>query len=245
MQYIAQDIPQEQYLALGAIGFAIIGAVLFVTFAMMAGTLKLSIAWLGKASPSYLACFGWLLAITFVNCFLVVGTQSLFGETAVLLVTPLTWFVTLYMVSTAANCGLFRALGIWIVNSFLSAFGMAAIILVALIPFSILGAGLDVGGDRLQAEFEKVDAMIAELDEQQQTLDQIEVPEIVEVSFPSEEDAEPSQPSESIDADATDQKTPAASTIRIKPRSSVRPDRPTVTPRRAADGSMVNPFFEN
>ncbi|WP_182868962.1 hypothetical protein [Stieleria mannarensis] len=245
MQYIAQDIPQEQFLALGAIGFAIIGAVLFVTFAMMAGTLKLSIAWLGKASPSYLACFGWLLAITFVNCFLVVATQSLFGETAVLLVTPLTWFVTLYMVSTAADCGLLRAFGIWIVNSFLSAFGLAAVLLLVLIPLSILGAGLDAGGDRLQAEFEKVDAMMAELDEQQQTLDQIEIPEIVEVNFPSEEDAESSQPGESNDADPTDQNRKAASTIRFMPRSNDRPDRTTVTPRRAADGSLVNPFFEN
>lgn len=254
-----ETINQEQFLALGALGIAIVGAVLLVSFAVMAGTFKLSVAWLGKSSPSYLACFGWMLAITFVNSFLVFGAMIVFGEVAAMMVTPLTWFVTLYMVSTAANCGLMRAFGIWLVNSFLSGIGLAAIAFVVTIPLAIIGAGVNAGGENLQAEFDKVDAMMADLDSQMEELEQFDFPQTTEVSFPTEtsidDDSIPTGDGDQVENDTSDEAlhdsepTPVTSStasdraVQHQPRKT-SPSRPVQT-RRAADGSTINPFFQD
>ena len=251
------NITQEQILALGLIGFSILGFALLATLLVMAGTLKLSIGWLGNRSPSFLACLGWLLAISFVNCFIVFGTMVTLGEGATLLVTPLTWFVTLYMVSVAADCGLFRAFGIWIVNSILSTVGLVAIMFVAAIPLAMIGAGANVAGENLQAEIEKVEQMMAESERKLDELDSVEFPEISEVKFEPQKRDDPPTLAETVDPPRRDRKpdrlesaqsrgpsSSAESGFPSRPKAAV-PSTPKAKPRRAQDGSTINPFFQN
>lgn len=266
-----ENVTQEQFLALGAIGLAIIGVAVLVSFAIMAGTLKLSISWIGNSTPSFFACCGWLLGISFVNCFLIYGTLIVFGQNATLLVTPLTWFVTLYMISTAADCGLIRAFGIWMTNSILSTIGIVALIFVCMIPLAIIGAGVETASDNLDNEFENVEAMMADIDTQMDELDQLDLPEATNVGFQEvqfgdsidQDDEVIEEPvvKESASTESAPTETArnefrskvAVELAETSPRSSVKPkSQPKQTRgskpknvRRAADGSMVNPFFQD
>ena len=254
-----ENVSPEQIVAMGVIGFVVIGVAILFMFALMAGTLKLSIAWLGKSSPSYLACFGWLLAITFVNSFIIYGTLIVFGQTALILATPLTWAVTLYMLSSAANCGLIRAFGIWIVNSILATIGIVAIAFVMTIPLAIIGAGVQAGGENLQAEFDEMDQMMEDLDAQMEELEKIEIPETTNVGFQSPEQTQ-SQVEEQLDRVRSSERTKlseqkkielfeqAAPSRQMKPKSKPRRSLKTGSKkkaRRAADGTTLNPFFQN
>ena len=236
-----ESISQEQILALGAVGIIIMAVAAIVALAVMAGTLKLSISLLGGSSPSYLACVGWLLGITFVNSFIIVGTITCFGQGAALLATPLTWFVTLYMVSSAADCGLFRAFGIWIVNSILSTIGLVAVVFVLMIPLAMLGAVVDNETANLEAQFQAVEAQLDNVNEEQTQLERVgelvgdtpglEIGETTEVSLKSGSSSQalsPAPPSQ-------------------KPKSSRQRSTPTrsTAPARAADGTTINPFFQN
>lgn len=235
-----ETISPEQFLALGAITIAIIGGVLLTTFALAAGSLKLSIHWIGNATPGFFACFGWLVAMYFVNAFLAVAAQDLLGQVGVLIAIPLTWFVTLYMIAHVANCGLFRAFGIWIVNGILNVIGLVAIFFFVLIPLVAMVPDPDKGA---QAEVHDVEEMLAEmeaqmqeLDTQMETLDQMETPEIKQVHFEPEQTVTETRTSEST-------VTPSAEPTKVTPVPASRPRTKTV--RRAADGSMVNPFFQD
>lgn len=254
-----ENISQEQLMAIGIAGFAIIGVAILVSFLLMAGTLKLSISWLGNSSPSFVVCLGWLFAIAFVNSFVAFSAMAIAGQGAMLIATPLTWFVTAYMISSAANCGLLRGFGIWIVNSILSSIGLVVIVLIAAIPFAIIGAGVQAGGENLQAEFEQVEEMMAEMDEQLQTLEELESMELPEVTEVHLQAAIEDQPVEADDPQPAAEEPSnhslqsvfgtrdAASESTSPQRSTKRQPTPVhkAKPSRAADGSTLNPFFQN
>ncbi|MCS7470729.1 hypothetical protein NZK35_29095 [Stieleria sp. ICT_E10.1] len=237
-----ETISPEQFLALGAVTLAMIGGILLTTFALAAGSLKLSIHWIGNASPGYLACFGWLVAMYFVNGFIAVAAQDLLGQAGVLIAIPLSWFVTLYMTAHLANCGLFRAFGIWIVNGILNAIGCVVIFFFVLIPLLTMIPDPDKGS---QAEIQDVDEMLTEMEAQMQdfdsqmnALDQMEIPEIKQVHFEPEQTA-----TETRNSEPTVAPTPSTKPTKVAPVPSSRPRTKTV--RRAADGTMVNPFFQD
>ena len=164
-------------MALGAVGFTILGVALLFSFVVMAGTLKLSIKWIGNKNPSFIACFGWLLAITFVNAFIGFASHVMLGPFGGLLALPLTIFSTLYIISMAAECDLLRAFGIWLVNSLLSTIGLIVIVFAAAIPLAAIGAMAKPGEDALQTQFDEVDEMMADLDAQMKELDSMQFPE--------------------------------------------------------------------
>ncbi|PAY19666.1 hypothetical protein CKO51_10050 [Rhodopirellula sp. SM50] len=237
-----ETISPEQFLTLGAITLAIIGGILLIVFVLAAGSLKLSIHWFGNASPGFLACFGWLVAMYFVNGFIAVAAQDLLGQIGVLLALPLTWYVTLSMIAHAANCGLLRAFWISTVNALLNFFGLVAVFFLVLVPLAAMVPDPDKGS---QAEIHDVDEMLAEMEQQMQeldsqieTLDQMEIPEIKQVHFEPEQAATETRDLESSEA--------PKSVTKPKKLAPVAPSHDqTKTPRRAADGSMVNPFFQD
>jgi hypothetical protein len=235
-----EHVTSEQILALGSIGIAVIGAAVLFSFAIMAGTLKLSISWIGNRTPSFLSCCGWLLAISFVNCFFVYGTLIVFSPTALLLVTPLTWFVTLYMIATAADCGLIRAFGIWITNSVLSTIGIVALFFVCTIPLAIMGAGVETASDSVENKFNNAEAMASDA----------KSPAATHVKFrevPFDDSTDQDDPvSAPMETSGIPAKSKAVSELGKTSRdTSVRPKGQPIRIRRAADGSKVNPFFQD
>ncbi|WP_231743917.1 hypothetical protein [Stieleria neptunia] len=178
----------------------------------------------------------------FVNGFIAVAVQDMLGQLGALIAIPLTFFVTLYMIAHVANCGLFRAFGIWIVNFILNVIGSFVVVIFAIIPLLAMVPDPDKGS---QAEIHSVDEMLAEMEQQMQeldsqieTLDQTKIPEIKEVQFESEQAVTETRNSEST-------VTPQ-SFAKPKQLAPVAPsNEQTKTPRRAADGSMVNPFFQD
>lgn len=270
-----ENISQDQFLALGAVGLAIFAIAFLVSFLIMAVTMKLSIKWIGNSSPSIIACFGWLLAMTFVNGFIMFASGAVLGQMGGLLALPLTLFATLYMYSMAAECDLLRAFGIWTVNSLLSSIGLIAVAFVAAIPLAMIGAGAQAGGEGMQADFQEVEKMMADLDAQMKEIDAMEFPEPTNVSFevgdeyelqegdeyefqegdgdtdfqlngPSGEvsTAEVMPPTtEAPKSSVQSTGTESASELTAQPKS--RPSRQKPAPRRAPDGSTINPFFQD
>ena len=258
-----ESFTQEQFLALGLVGFVILGIAMLVSFAMMAGSLKLCISLVGNITPSYIACVGWLLAITCVNGFVAFGTLAVFGQTAMLLAVPLTWFLTLYMVSTAAECGLLRAFVIWLANSVLSTVGLVAIMFVMTIPLAMIGAVARAGMDDDQAEVVQAERAMAEMDPQNEAPDRLNLPVATRVGFqpgagiesaPNEGRAdEPDNAVIFVQAlEMTKQSFAAAEPVdTTQPESQADskameqlPRKPAKS-RRAPDGSMINPFFQD
>ena len=235
-----ETINPEQFLTLGAISIAIVGVVVLASFALMVGSLKLAISFLSDASPGYLACFGSMVAVYFINSFIVVVANDLLGITGILLALPVTCFVAIHSIRRLANCGVLSALCISFIHAILYAVGMIVMIALVLVPLAALVPDPDKGS---QAEIHDVDEMLAEMDAQMQeldtqmeTLDQMEIPEIKQVPFESEQTATETRTSDST-------VTPSAEPTKVTPVPASRP--PTETVRRAADGSMVNPFFQD
>ena len=244
-----ENVTQEQFLALGAVGIAILGAAALACLAIMAGTLKLSISWIGNRTPSFLSCCGWLLAISFVNCLLVYGTLILFNQTALLLVTPLTWFVTLYMLATAADCGMFRALGVWISHSILSTIGIVALIFVCAIPLAFIGGGLENASSNFGMDFNDVDAAWADNNSQGEPLDQTRLADENNVGIREVQFRDPRNQNEGANELPVSRASvpPSASRTSVQPKRQTRraSDSKPRKARRAADGSMVNPYFQD
>lgn len=289
----SQQITMEQVLAIGAVGISILLIALAVLLLVTAGTLKLSMKWIGNRSPSYLACVGWLIAIGFVNAFIFSVGVSLMGDPGALLATPVTWFATAYMIASAADCGLFRGFAIWFVNSMLSGIGIVAVAMVLVIPLAMTGAGLDASSANLQAEFDKADQMIREMEAEMAELEGIEIPETQTVGFSSGETSNPwldhqtpdeqdsggkasgsdvpdsagAGPNLSTDTDrastppvqqprtvATPSQrdgardaffVPEPQQTRVRTTPGRSSEGSSAKPRRAADGSMLNPFFQD
>ena len=237
-----ETINPEQFLTLGAISIAIVGVVVLASFALMVGSLKLAISFLSDASPGYLACFGSMVAVYFINSFIVVVANDLLGITGILLALPVTCFVAIHSIRRLANCGVLSALCISFIHSILYAVGMLVMIALILVPLAALVPDSDKGA---QAEIHDVDEMLTEmeaqmqeLDSQRETLDQMEIPEIKQVHFEPEQTV-----TETRNSETTFAPTPSAEPARRVPVPSSRPRTKTV--RRAADGSMVNPFFQD
>ncbi len=233
----------EPFLALGAAGIAILllGVVLIV--ATMAGALQLSIRWIGNRTPGFLSCLGWIIAIAFVNLFLVTSALSGFGPAGGLLATPLTWGVTIYMLASAGDCGLLRGFGIWIAQSFLSGIGSFFVVLVMAVPFAMLGVGVQSVEGNLQAEFDELDKM---LDAEGVSEDGFNGPQPTPVGFPVGETNNPRISEEPSGGNENDAADPRRSSVppTAAPASRSRKQKPRARPRRAADGSVLNPFFD-
>jgi hypothetical protein len=189
-----------------------------------------------------------LLGISFVNCFLVYGTMVLFGNLASLMVTPLSWFLTLYMVSMAADCGLFRAFGIWFANSVLSTLGLLAVVLVALIPLAMLGAGsgVDWGGEQAEVEGPGEGTLTAAPDAELETPDAADLQDATPVNFQTD------QTSVSIELGESPSREPSATAPPTQPNADKESEKPKPSAfrswtksRQAADGSTINPFFQD
>ncbi|KAA5544551.1 hypothetical protein FYK55_09525 [Roseiconus nitratireducens] len=255
-----ETISQEQILAIGITGLVIIGVAMVVTLAVMAGTLKLCIALIGNRNPSYLACIGWLIAIGFMNAFIVTTAWSVFGRGAVLLATPLTWFVTLYLISTAADCGLLRAFGIWFANSILGTIGLIAVMFVMSIPLAMFGANMEGKMKQIKSQMQTA----------QNAASQQEGPFDPDLASNPRDGGSQSgaasggglkkkteQPDISVvrhdavskaNATTTDAVTKQQRATVPKPRPMVKAKpRPTPRPaiKRAPDGTQLNPFFQN
>ena len=256
----ATSFDAEQFLALGAAGIAIFLLAFVLIFAIMTVALKLSIKWIGNRNPSFLACFGWMFAMMFLNLFILVVSVEVFGQFGGLLATPITWAATIYMMSTAGDCGLLRGFGIWITQSFLSGVGAFIILLGLSIPFAILGAGVQSAEGNLQAQFDEIDQLIKETEDLESG--RSNVPESTPVGFPAGESSNPwmtggerEESDRSIIDVASDEPSSPDSPAPRPPQSySVDPPRQspphgaapaTLRPSRLApDGSTLNPFFQ-
>jgi hypothetical protein len=255
----ANTFNAETFLALGAAGIAILLLGTVLVIAIMAWSLQLSIRWIGNRTPGFLASLGWIIAIGFVNLFIVSVGYSALGPAGSLLATPLTWGVTIFMLASAGDCGLLRGFGIWIAQSFLSGIGVFLVMLATAIPFAMLGAGMQSIDGNLQTQFDQIDSMLD--DTEAFSEDSFSGPQPTPVGFPAGEGTNPwfsddeaggsdtAAPVPSAGDDAASETVPATP-FPVPPAPSpapaprLRESPPSASPRRAADGSMLNPFFD-
>ncbi len=249
----ANTFDAEQFLALGAAGIAVVllGGVLIL--AIMAWTLQLSIRWIGNRTPGFLACLGWIFAIGFMNLFMVATSMSVLGPAGGLLATPLTWGVTIFMLASAGDCGLLRGFGIWVAQSFLSGIGIFFVVLLMAIPFAMLGAGMQSIEGNPQTHFDQMLEDTEGLAE-----GEFNGPQSTPVGFPAEDGTNPwfvddeaggSDTAEPMPSAGEDEEsgtlpaTPFPVPSAPVPAARSRESPPSASPRRADDGSILNPFF--
>ncbi|MEL6107414.1 MAG: hypothetical protein AAFU85_15345 [Planctomycetota bacterium] len=239
----------EDLFALGAVFLVVFAVVAVLALFMMAWTLQIAAGMIGT-KPSYLGCVGTLLGIASINGAIVfIGQVSLGAENA-WMVVPVTWFITVFMVAKLADCGLIKGFFIWIVNSFFATFGMIALMTVALIPIAMIGGGLESTFEELAAKVEADDSG------DDFGLEAQEVPGFQQVGYETSnpfgsdgrEDDSSSNPSDAFfqsdDSAEYGQPTEQESVDSGSTRSDEGVNSPApVKPRRAKDGSTLNPFF--
>ncbi len=103
------DMSFEALMGFGMVAIAIAIGALVLTIAMLGLTFKWAIIVAGNNNPSFLSACGWIVGISFTTNLLQYAGAQLGGAGGAILASLLAIFVSLYMVSTVANCGLFRA----------------------------------------------------------------------------------------------------------------------------------------
>lgn len=242
----------EDLLALGAIFIVVFAVLAVLALFMMAWTLQLAAGMIGT-KPTYLGCVGTLLGISAINgAIIAIGQVSLGAENA-WMVAPVTWFVTVFMVAKLADCGLIKGFFIWIVNSFFATLGMVVLMMVTLIPIAMLGGGLESTFQELAAKMEAQDS------EEAFDFETGDGPGLQSVGYgpssnpfgsDSDEDESPSDLSNAFfesDEPAefsqeTESEQPAGG-VATRSGTTAKKNPTPVQPRRAKDGSTLNPFF--
>ncbi|MEM0926562.1 MAG: hypothetical protein AAGJ83_11030 [Planctomycetota bacterium] len=243
----------QLWAATGLAVLAIAAAAILVLFLIMAGCLKFSISLIAQHKISFVAAFGYLIAITIINSLIGSIIGSVAGPLGGLIALPLTIFATLACIAQAGDCGYLRALGVYIVFCFTATFGMFGAAMVLLVPLAMIGnLGEGLTDDFLQAreqstEFEnggirevnwETFGMTAS-EEPAEDADAPLSPKKLETSAPAI-DLPPDPPK-------TPQSTvPANRTATPSNRTAPTPTRPQrqKKPIRAPDGTQLNPFFK-
>lgn len=205
-------------MAAGVVAFAIIGVFLLLAFLYCAGSLRLSTALLGNKKPKYMACLGWVLATAFINTFITALFVVVFGQGATILVMPLCFCITLYIITIAADCGWIQAFAIHILNCFLSTVGIVLLLIGLTIPLAAIGAATSDGHASSRQATSEI--------EQPSDANQDDLPQATPVNLP----AQTSPPTA----------VPTTTTQRVAPPTAPRP---STRARRTNDGSTANPFF--
>lgn len=220
-----ETLSPEQVMAAGAIGFAIVGVTLFIAFLLNVGSFRLATGLLGNNKPTFIGCMGWVFAIWFVNTFIVSLFVVLFGWGAAAITMPLSFAITLYITSLAADCGWIQAFGIHILNTVFAVVITFGLLIAITIPLAAVGA---MAGN---VQTDRANQTTTELE----TLDE---PELVTPTM-----TQPvTPPVTPVKWDETEKpKAVSAPT----PQTQFAPKPPKMQPKRAKDGSTLNPFFQS
>ncbi|MCC9599631.1 hypothetical protein LOC67_03585 [Stieleria sp. JC731] len=231
-----EQFSDEQWMMLGTTGIVVILVVSLLAFLVMAGSLKLCFSMIGNRSPSFLACIGWLIAIIFVNMTISSVAGATLGPFGYLASLPVTWFAASYMISMAGECGLLRAFAIWIANGFVSTFGIILVVLGTLVPLGMLGGFSSEG---LQAQLKAMEEQMQAAENESGFGQAIELDDTTPVVFEQAIEV-PAVNTPAQDRDSNHTEGPAPQAI------SVPAAQPQIksSPKRANDGSTLNPFFQ-
>ncbi|MEO1524922.1 MAG: hypothetical protein AAFX06_05770 [Planctomycetota bacterium] len=227
----------EELLALGTtflLMFVVFG---FLALAMMSWTLQFAAGLISDTKPSFIGCFGMLLGIAAVNGIIAgVGTLVLNPEN-LWMITPLTWFATVYMVAKLADCGLIRAFFIWILNSVFATLGFIALFAM-MIPLAMIG-GVGANGEQTAASQPK-EITLGKMESNFTMEETDSFPEIRNTSFGSSRDSDEAE-SSAEDASSAFFASEEETQSQNSPKQGA--SRQTAKPRRAQDGTTLNPFF--
>jgi hypothetical protein len=257
-------IPQEQLMTIGLVGLVIAAFFFIVVFVVMTGCFKVAVSLIGNRSPTFLASAGWLFLITFLSFGVSYTAYVIGGNGGVFVATPLVWFIPLYMISTAGDCGLFRAFCINIVYSLMTVFSLGLLFFLVTLPITVLGWGRDATRGEMQAKTDGEAASIesfAELggDSQPQVNPvALEDSSVDDLFFRDSAPAEPEvaqteaatvpptriEPGPEQAGAASKEQTKAATSESLpkKHRDGVRQRRRA---KRMSDGTQLNPFFQD
>ncbi|MCD0458358.1 hypothetical protein [Roseiconus lacunae] len=231
----------EQFLAIGAVGITIAIGMLLVILLVLAGSLKLCCSMIGNRTPTYLGCVGWTIAIGVINMTIAsVGGTSL-GPLGYLIAVPITWFATAYMLSVAGECSILRGFGIWIANGFVSTIGVGLVVLCACVPLAVIGGFSEEG---LRAQMDGMDQTAGSSDATFEGEFEYPIQDATPVVFEAGDDV-PQQfdpffapePDDLPKSSSNDSQRPVVTPPVPQPRTPYKP-------KRANDGSTLNPFFK-
>ncbi|QEG01911.1 hypothetical protein Mal15_59920 [Stieleria maiorica] len=107
-------------------------ATLLVCAVITVASFKVFIAWFGDASPGYVQCTAWLLAICVVNYVAAFVVEAIMRQPNAVVTLPLVGFFTLYLTSCAAKSELFTSFVIMSLHLIVSAVGTWAVLLAAI-----------------------------------------------------------------------------------------------------------------
>ena len=230
----------EDLLTLGATFLFFLAVFCCLGLLLASWTLQLAAGMLGTR-PSFLASVGTTMGIGLANTAIVGCAQITLGPEQAWMVAPVTWFVTVFLVSKLADCGLIKGFFIWILNAIFATLGFVVLMLVTLIPISMMGDGFAEPFQELAAKMEQVEAE-DDWEIQTETL-----PEVQNASFqPSQNPfgADSQNAGESSVADAFFQADDEDVSDSGFTPSAAATKPPQVKTRRAKDGSTLNPFFD-
>lgn len=230
------DMSFEALMGFGMVAIAIAIGALVLTIAMLGLTFKWAVIVAGNSNPSFLSACGWFLGITLMTNFIQYAGARMGGPMGALLASLLALFVSLYMISSVANCGLFRAFLV----SLTHAGFMFLVMMVLLLPLVFVAKmyapiGPDgkpdfTFGHELDNQFAEIDEMTSEMDRQMADLDKMKA------EFDSEFGESGLDNINPVGLQVTDEPTPAP-TIAPNPTPKTTPT-PTKTPPAAGEGEL-------
>ncbi|MEO1618483.1 MAG: hypothetical protein AAFV88_21705 [Planctomycetota bacterium] len=232
-----QEPSIEQFYALGGAVIATVAVAMLLFFLVMAGCLKLSISLIARHKISFLSALGYLFAMTVLNALIGSVLGSTLGPIGGLLSLPLSIFATLACISQAGNCGYLRAFGVYIVFCIISTVGIFMLALMLLVPLGMIGTlGEGLPDGFMQAENQESD------------LDTGLGGEIQEVNWDSitfaDEPATGTSGESESDVNETATEVQTVTPPVPERQKAPAPKRAPRKPKRAPDGTQLNPFFQ-
>ena len=230
-----ESLPVDEVLAIGAIALTVIAGLLLIFFFITVASFKMAVSWIGNQSPGWFASAGWVIAISMISSFISLVTVDLMGSFGAIIGAPINWYITLYMISSAGDCGMWQAFKISCAQALFSGISLTGICIAGFLVLSSVAPNLDEKLADFESEMKGLEAQMAEIDSMTAEMEGYEgfqAGSVQEVQFNGPTD------------ESTDQSTGAPSVVPA-PKSKPASVAPPVKVKRRADGTTSNPFFQD